>query len=91
MVVPLLVMATPVSAAARVLFVLVSATFMANMALHDPPFVTRLTEVLTPDFQHRIQILNSMLNLAILAGWSAVLVWGQRWCAEPSAPRAERT
>jgi Gpi18-like mannosyltransferase len=89
-VLPLLIMAAPVSVAARVLTLLVSCTLLANMILHDPAIIDRAATVLSDASRHRLQIVNSWANLAILGGWTAVLFLAPRWCDDPTVPLAPR-
>jgi Gpi18-like mannosyltransferase len=79
-VLPLLVMATPIAPAARVLLALISGTLLANMALHDPAIIEWTSAMFSDLARYRLQILNSWINLAILAGWTMVLLRRPRWC-----------
>jgi Gpi18-like mannosyltransferase len=93
-VLPLLVMATPVAPAARVLLALISATLFANMTLHDPAIIERTSDMLSDLARYRLQILNSWVNLAIFAGWTVALLRAPHWCgvqnetAKSDKPRA---
>jgi len=79
-VLPLLVMATPIAPAARVLLALISGTLFANMVLHDPAIIERTSQMLTDLTRYRVQILNSWVNLAIFAGWTVALLRAPHWC-----------
>jgi dolichyl-phosphate-mannose-protein mannosyltransferase len=87
-VLPLLIMAAPVSVAARVLTVLVSCTLLVNMAFHDPAIIERTMDLLSDATRYRLQILNSWVNLAVFGGWTAVLFLAPRWCGDQTAPAA---
>ncbi|MFN0073923.1 MAG: hypothetical protein ACKVVP_20780 [Chloroflexota bacterium] len=82
---PLLIMAMPVAPAARVLTLILSATLLVNMAVHDPALIEHMEALASDAARHQLQILNSWANLAVFAGWSAVLVWAPRWCGVPIA------
>jgi hypothetical protein len=79
-VLPLLVMATPIAPAARVLLALISGTLLANMTLHDPAIIEQTSAMLSDLARYRVQILNSWVNLAIFAGWTVALLRSPHWC-----------
>jgi Gpi18-like mannosyltransferase len=89
-VLPLLVMAAPISIAARVLLALISCTLLANMVLHDPAIIAETSDVLSAGPRHSLQIMDSWLNLLILAGWTAVLFVAPKWCGFDSSKVANR-
>lgn len=89
MILPLLLMAAPVAPIARTLFILLSATLLANMVLHDPLLIDRVGDAVPELTRWRLQVFNSWVNLLAFAVWSWALVARPRWIGSDTRPAAK--
>jgi hypothetical protein len=71
---PLLVMATPRSRFAWVVFGMMTLTLLLNMALHDFGLEAFRASLLPPETWVRIQLANAGLNVIVLVAWT-VKIW----------------
>jgi len=73
---PLLAVAMAGDTRLRWIFGVLSLTFLANLALHDPPLAARLwTDAAAPYWQP-LQVANSLVNTVVLVAWGVVLAVG---------------
>lgn len=73
MVFPLLAVAMAGDARLRWVFGVLSVTFLANLALHDPPLMASLWTGAAQPYWQPLQIANSVANTLVLAGWAVML------------------
>lgn len=73
MVLPLLAVAMAGDARLRWVFGVLSVTFLANLALHDPPLASILWKVSAQPYWQPLQLANSAVNVLVLLGWAVML------------------
>ena len=81
---PLLVIATPRSRFAWVMYGLLSLTLFLNMTFHDYGLEEARASLFEPDTWRRLQLLNAGANVLLFVAWS-VQIWRQRQSARTSA------
>lgn len=77
MVFPLLALALPTHPHLRVIFAVLSLTFLANMALHDPRLAPSLNALVTEPMVRSMQTWNSIINVLVLGFWAFLLPGGR--------------
>ncbi|MDP2728576.1 MAG: hypothetical protein Q8P59_13670, partial [Dehalococcoidia bacterium] len=73
MVFPLLALALAGEARLRWVYGILSVTFLANMALHDPPLAAAFWMKAAQPYWEPLQVANSILNTAALLAWALAL------------------
>ncbi|MDO8690711.1 MAG: hypothetical protein Q7R39_11995 [Dehalococcoidia bacterium] len=86
MVLPLLAVAMAGDSRLRWVFGALSLTFLANLALHDPPLTARLWAASALPYWQPLQVANSVLNTLTLLAWVVMLAFDWR-----KAPAPDRT
>lgn len=75
MVFPILAASMVSNARWRWIYGVLSLTFLANLALHDPPLATVLWKAAALPFWQPLQVANSVVNTVVLLAWTVLLAW----------------
>ncbi|MDP2935950.1 MAG: hypothetical protein Q8O86_05615 [Dehalococcoidia bacterium] len=89
MVFPILAVCMVGDARWRWIYGVLSLTFLANLALHDPPLAASLWKAAALPFWQPLQVANSIVNTVVLLTWTVLLAVGpgrERASSEASVP-----
>ena len=77
-VLPFLALALPTGSRWRVVYSILTVTFLANMCLHDAALLDMLGLLEHERLLEPVKYVNALVNLGVLAYWTAVVIPGRR-------------